>query len=115
MFTATSKLQLDRVRNEYNKKVFEQMIVSRDLEVATEKVSSIQSEAESQCGSKSEADKFLKDSDDYNALVAYESVLDEQQKNLDTEIDLLEKEMETFQSCLEKGIEQSTNMWCFNN
>lgn len=115
MFTATSKLQLDRVRHEYNAKTFEQSIVSRRYEEAAEMVSSIESEAESQCGSKSDATKALKENSDYKDLVAYESVLEEQKNNLDTELELLEKEMDTFQNCLEKGVEQSTQMWCFSS
>lgn len=109
MLTVTSKLQYDQARKEKNLLAFEQVLNTNKLKRITEQISSFKSEAKAA----GVTEEVLQDDPDYQALVAEQSAYVTRKDNIDTQIELLEQDMDTFLNLEKDGIQDSTTFWCF--
>ncbi len=109
MFTVTSKLNYDKLRQEQNAAQYEQMLIQSSLNNTQKAMEGFLTLANGD----TKYEKELKQDEYYIKLVADETLYETQLDNLDTQLEMLEEEIDTYQEGIKQGIEQSTNLWCF--
>lgn len=124
MLTITSKIQMDRCRKEINMLTAEQMMNTTYLNTTTERLAAweddITRDAANEGRSKENKidvndviDEMKRTDEVYLKLTAYSSAIETRNASIDSELKLLNEEMETFQKEHQSGIENDTSFWCF--
>lgn len=109
MLTITAKLQYDQCRKDINKLQFEQSMISNALETTTSRLSKM----ENACGDNKDALAALKATGTYQDLAAYGDALEARSASIESELELLDAEMDNFEKLHQSGIQESTTFWCF--
>lgn len=109
MFTVTSKLNYDRLRQEYNLVQFNEMLATNQLNNIQKAMEGALNLADGESVKESD----IKKSDYYKELVADETVYETKIDNFDLELEMLEDQIDQYQSAIQDGIEQSTktDLW----
>ncbi len=109
MLTITAKLQYDQCRKDINKLLYEQSVIANQIEITASRLDKM----ESACGDNKDALADLKKTAAYQDLAAYDSSLDSRKESIETELELLNAEMDNFEKLHQQGIQESTTFWCF--
>ena len=92
-------------QREYNRCVYEQDAISRDLEKTTERIGQIEAAAGSNTS--------YKETSFYKQLLAYSNSCEMRKDFLDSKISLLENQMKSFKSRRDEDIKDETSIWCW--
>ena len=104
MFTVTSKLNYDRLRQEQNMVQFKEILATNQLNNLQKAVEGMESWA----GGDKDALQMIKDEVEYKNLVAEETVYETQIDNFDLELEMLDDQIKNYEGAIQDGIEQST-------
>lgn len=109
MLTITSKLQYDQARKESNLLKFEQVLNANELDKITSQLASVEQQAKD-AGYK---DSEIKDYPVYQELVAKQTEYDTRKDSIESQLELLEQDMDSFLNLQKDGIQDQTTFWCF--
>ena len=101
----TLKVTYQATQMQLNQKQYEEATAARTLEKVNEKLDDLESSCKSS--------DSLKNNSYYKELAAYSTAYKTKVASLNTEIELLQKQMTSFEKAMSNGIKESTSFWCF--
>ncbi len=111
MFTVTSKLQYDKLKQEQCRLSFDEMCKNNTMNTLAKSIENFEAEA----GGDEKKLKQIKSEASYRYLVAAEDAIEVEIDNIDAQLEMLEDEIKNYEQGIQDGIEQSTTFWCFGN
>lgn len=117
---------MDRCRKEINMLTAEQMMNTTYLNTTTERLAAWEDDITREVNAANEGrskenkidvneviDEMKRTDEVYLKLAAYGDAFETRNASIDSELKLLNEEMETFQKEHQSGIENDTSFWCF--